>query len=254
MKIAVTRKVSPGIVRCELTHMEREPIDVERARRQHEEYEACLRRMGCAVHAIPADPGLPDSVFVEDIAVVLKEVAVLTRPGAESRRGETPAVAEALAEYRETVAMEGPGTLDGGDVLANGKTIYVGRSTRTSDEGIAALAAITRPFGYAVRPVPVGATLHLKSAANLVGPNTLLIHRGLVGAEAFEGLRLIDVDEAEPAGAHALWIGEKVLLPAANLRTEERLRRAGVHVLTVDISELAKAEAGVTCCSLVFEV
>ncbi len=253
MFIAITRKVSPGIARCELTHMKREPIDVEGARRQHEEYESCLRRMGCAVHAIPADPGLPDSVFVEDIAVVLPEIALLTRPGAESRRGETPAVAEALASYRKTLAMKGPGTLDGGDVLVSGKTIYIGRSTRTDGEGIAEFAALVHPFGYEVRTVPVGAALHLKSAANLVGPDTLLIHRGLVGAEAFEGMRWIDVDEAEPAGAHALCIGEKVLVPAANARTAERLARAGVRVVTVDISELAKAEAGVTCCSLVFE-
>lgn len=174
MRIAITRAVSPAIAACELTHLARRPIDFERARVQHHAYEAALVELGCEVHALPADVALPDSVFVEDVAVVLDEVAVVTLPGAPSRRAETAAVAEALAPYRPLRSIEAPATLDGGDVLRIGRTLYVGLTERTNRAGIDQMTAVLEPYGYRVRAMPVRGCLHLKSAVTLVAAGTVL--------------------------------------------------------------------------------
>src|SRR5581483_60237 len=146
--IAITREISPSIVRCELTHVARAPIDVELARRQHEEYERCLASAGCTIRRLPSDAAMPDSVFVEDVAVVFDELALVTRPGAVSRRIETPAVADALRSLRTLRYIEPPGTLDGGDALVTGRRVFIGRSSRTNDAGIAQARSILEPFGY----------------------------------------------------------------------------------------------------------
>src|SRR6266513_1621025 len=166
--IAITRAVSDAIARCELTHLERTPIDLERARAQHAAYERALETAAhCdVVHAAPA-PDLPDAVFVEDAAVVVDEVAIITRPGAPSRRAETSGVAEVLARYRELRHIDAPGTLDGGDVVVAGRRVFIGRSSRTNDEAIAQVRTILHPYGYDVRGVDVRGCLHLKSAATL---------------------------------------------------------------------------------------
>jgi dimethylargininase len=251
--VAVTRGVSPSIQRCELTHLGREPIDVGLALEQHRQYEVCLASLGCAVRALPAEPDLPDAVFVEDTAVIVEEVALLTRPGASSRRREIPGVEATLAEYRPLVRVSAPGTVDGGDVFTVDRNIYVGLSFRTSDEGLRQVRAALEPLGYTVTGVRVSGCLHLKSAVGRVSPDTLLINRLWVDAAAFGGMKLIDVDPAEPRAAGALLLGDTVLYPAAFERTRDRLAEAGVETMTVELSELAKAEAGVTCCSLVFE-
>src|SRR4051812_15520749 len=119
--VALTRGVPPSLVECELTHLSREPIDIDRANHQHAQYEATLRSLGCTIRRLPQTPDLPDSIFVEDTAVVLSELAIVTRPGAESRRAETASVAEALSEYRDVSVIEAPATIDGGDVLVIGK-------------------------------------------------------------------------------------------------------------------------------------
>jgi dimethylargininase len=252
MHIAITRDVSPGIEHCELTHLERQPIDVDVARAQHWQYESCLAELGCEVHRLPAEPDLPDSVFVEDTAIVLDELAIITRPGAESRRAETASVARALEAYRELHAIEPPGTLDGGDVLRVGRVLYVGLSSRSSREGIKQLRALVEPSGYTVQPVEITGCLHLKSAVTQVGENTLLVNRDWVDVGAFGGLELVDVAPSEQMGANALLIGQMVIYPSAYERTRERLEGLGIATRTVDASELAKAEGGVTCCSLIF--
>jgi len=251
--IAITRRVAPTIGRGERTHIERKPIDVELAALQHRRYEECLAGLGCEVRSLPADPALPDSVFVEDCAVVLDELAVVTRPGAPSRRPETRTVADALDPYRRLERIEAPGTLDGGDVLTVGRDIYVGLSRRTNEAGAAQLAAHVDPLGYSVATVRVEACLHLKSAVGRIGPRSLLINRGWVSEGSFPGVDLVDVDCAEPGAAGALLIGETVIYPAGFPRTRDRLERAGLRVRSLDLSELAKAEGGVTCSSLVFE-
>ena len=253
MRFAITRRVGPGIGRCELTHLERREIDVDLASAQHRRYERSLAELGCDVRSLPPEPDLPDSVFVEDAAVVFRDLAVITRPGARSRRLETPSVAEALRPYRPLEYIEAPATVDGGDVLVLGRRVYVGLSGRTNEAGVEQMRSIVEPWGHQVVAVPVEGCLHLKSAVGRVAPDTLLVNRRWVGAGVFSGVRLMDVDFSEPRAAGALLIGERVLYPARFRRTLERLRRAHIDVVEVELSELAKAEAGVTCCSLVFE-
>jgi dimethylargininase len=251
--IAITRGISPRIHECELTHLQREPIDLDRARAQHRQYEECLADLGCKVLRLPAEPDLPDSVFVEDTALLLDELAVIMRPGAAARRPETASIAEALAPYRQFSYIDEPGTIDGGDVLRIGRAIFVGLSYRSNAAGVEQLRDIVNRYGYRVEGVPVAGCLHLKSAVTPVAADTLLINRNCVDAELLPKLRLIEVDATEPNGGNALWIDNSVIYPAAFPRTLSRLQEAGLAVRSVDISELAKAEAGVTCCSLIFE-
>ena len=253
-RIAITRGVSPAIEHCELVHQQRSAIDVALARRQHRLYEEALAGLGCRVEALPPDPELADSVFVEDAAIVLDEVAVITRPGAESRRPETAAIARALAPYRPLVSIEPPATLDGGDVLRIGRTLYVGLSGRSNQAAIDQLSRALAPFGYAVHGVAVQGCLHLKSAVTAVDDASVLVNPDWVDPEAFTGTRPIEIDPREPGAANVLRIGERVIYPASFPATRRRLASAGVDVVEVDVSELQKAEGAVTCCSLVFEV
>ncbi len=251
MLVALTREVSAGISRCELAYQVREPIDVERARRQHRRYEEGLAALGCSVQRLPEAPTLPDAVFVEDTAIVLDEVAVLTRPGAESRRPEVDAVADALRAYRPLVRIEAPGTLDGGDALRLDRHVYVGLSHRSNEAAVAQLRDLLGGFGYQVTGVRVGRCLHLKSAVTRVGEDRLLVNPEWVDADAFGRMSPIEVDSGEPSAANALLLGGGVIFPSAYPGTIRRLERQGIRVHAVDVSELAKAEGGVTCCSLI---
>jgi dimethylargininase len=253
MPTAITRKVSDAIGRCELTHISREPIDVRLAVRQHEAYERCLAELGCRVVSLPQEPDLPDSVFVEDTAVVVEELAVMTRPGAESRRAEVPSVARALAEYRPIAVIEAPGTLDGGDVLRLGRRVFVGLSARTNAAGIGQLGSALARHGYSVEPVPVSKCLHLKSAVTQIAEDAVLVNPAWVDAAALDGFRRIEVDPAEQYAANALLVADTAVYPLAFPRTAARLERAGVRLAPLDLSELAKAEGGVTCCSLILQ-
>jgi dimethylargininase len=243
--------VSPTLDRCQLTHLDREPIDVPRAEAQHAGYEAALRSVGVEIVRIPAEPELPDAVFVEDTAVVLDELAIMARPGAESRRPEVPGVAVVLGQYRPLARLESPATLDGGDVLVVGKTIYVGLSSRTNHEGIDQLTRLVSPLGYPVRSVAVRGALHLKSAVTAIGPDRLIMNPAWVNRDDFDGLDICDIDPSESGGANALLIGGRVIYPMHYPRTLARLESAGLRVMPLDVSELAKAEGGVTCCSLI---
>ena len=252
--VAITRELSPSIGRCELTHLERQVIDVSIAREQHHRCEGCLADLGCEIHRLPVEPDLPDSVFVEDIAIVLDELAIITRPGAESRRPETQSVAKGLEPYRELFYIESPGTLDGGDVLHIDNKLFVGLSGRSNKAGIRQLHTLVSPFGYAVEALGVRGCLHLKSAVTQVAGDALLINRAWVDAIPFIGIDLIDVDPTESFGGNALLVGESVVYPLAYPRTRERLENRGITVRAVDVSEIAKAEGGVTCCSLILKV
>jgi len=236
--------------RCELTHVQRAPIDLARARAQHEAYVAALEECDVTVTRLDAPADQSDAVFIEDTAVVLPEIAVLARPGAASRRGEVEAVAAALTPWRCTIAIESPATLDGGDVLVIGHRVYVGRTGRTNGAGVAQLASALAPFGYAVTPVVVSGCLHLKSAATMAAPGTLVLNPAWVDGAVFAGLDLIAVHPDEPWAANVLALGDVVLHAATGARTAERVAALGVRPLALDISELAKAEGGMTCCSL----
>ena len=248
--IAFTRPVPDSITECELTHLERQPIDVANARRQHAAYEQALRSLGCDVRQLPALGDHPDSVFIEDTAFVVDECAVVARPGAESRRGETPAVAEALRPLRRLYHIEGPGTLDGGDVLRVGKHVYVGASTRSNEDGSRQLADALSSHGYAVRRVPMRDCLHLKTAVSALPDDAVLLDGRCVDEASFDGARAHHIHPDEREGANVLVIGDVVIVPASAPRTRDSLDAAGYQTMTLDASELAKAEGGLTCCSL----
>lgn len=252
-RIALTREVPARISECELTHLERVPIDRARAVEQHAEYEAALRAAGCSVERLPPAPDLPDSVFVEDTAVVFDEVAVIARPGAPSRRGETPAVAAALARVRPVHHIERPGMLDGGDVLRAGRRVFVGLSTRTNRAGAEQLRALLRRFDYVVETIETSGCLHLKSAATMLADDWLLVNPDWVDVARFGGFRLLDVHPSEPFAANVLCIGDVALCAEAAPLTRAGLEANGLSAVAVDVSELAKAEAGLTCCSLIIE-
>lgn len=252
MLTALTRKVSLSFASCQLEYLQPEPIDVARAEAQHRNYEAALERLGVRVVSLPAEPELPDCVFVEDPALVLDEIAIITRMGAQSRRGESESLAAALAGFRPVVRIREPATLEGGDVVQMGKTLYVGLSRRTNAEGTRQLAELVEPYGYRVLPVQVTGCLHLKSACCAVSDDTVLANRALFDASAFH-CKMIDVPAEEPGAADVLRIGGTVLIPASFPRTARLLQESGFKVEALDVSELQKAEAGVTCMSLVFE-
>ncbi|MEO8199191.1 MAG: arginine deiminase family protein [Gemmatimonadota bacterium] len=250
--IALTRGVSPSIVHCELTHLRREPIDFQAAVEQHRQYEMALEAMGCIVTRLPASDDLPDSVFIEDTAVVLDEIAVITRPGAASRRAETAAVARALERYRPIVMIEEPGTIDGGDVLQIGRTLFVGMSTRTNSAGVDQLERIAQGVGRTVRRTEVRQCLHLKTAVTELAPDTVLLNPEWIDPNEFEGLDQVMVDPAEGYGANVVRIGSSVLYSSSFPRTRDRLLARGMNVVQLVARELAKAEGALTCCSLLF--
>lgn len=252
--VALTRPVGPRLAECELTHLERVPLDPQVADRQHEAYVSALRDLGCQVVRLPDLDDHADGVFVEDTVLVLDEMAVVTRPGAASRRGETADLRPLVARYRPVESIRGPGTLDGGDVLRIGRTMYVGLSTRTSKEGIDELRRLVAPPGYTVVPVPFSGCLHLKSAATLVAERLVLVNPDWVDPAAFHGVDTVAVAPHEAFAANALRVGDSVIHPASFPTTRKRLEAAGLTVVPVDLSELARAEGGVTCCSVVFEL
>lgn len=252
MPTAIVRELSASMGNCELSFVAREAIDLELARRQHLAYQQALTQAGCRMIVLPAEDAMPDAVFVEDVALVLDEVAIMTRPGAESRRGEGRAVAEALASHRPLLAIDAPGTLDGGDVMRVGRTLYVGQSARSNAAAAEQLRDLIVPLGYAVTSVPMRGCLHLKSAVTQVAEGTLLINPDWVEPSAFAGFRLIEIDADEPHAANALRIGDTLVYPSCFPRTQARLQAAGIQVHALDVSELQKAEGAVTCCSLVF--
>ena len=252
MITALTRAPGPELARCELTHLARQPIDPGRALAQHRAYQAALRDAGVRVVELPADPAHPDGVFVEDTAVVLDEVAVMTAPAPTSRRGELTAVAAALVPFRRLARLPADTFLEGGDVLRVGRTLFVGLSGRTGEPGVRALDGLLRPLGYSVVPVRVIGCLHLKSAACAVDEETVLVNRAWVETDPFAGLRLVDVPAAEPFGANVLRLPGAVLVSARFPATADLVLSLGQQVVMLDVSELHKAESGLTCMSLVF--
>jgi len=251
--IAITRRIAPSFADGERTHVDRLPIDMAGANREHEAYEHALREMGASIVHAPEAPDLPDAVFVEDTAIVLDEVAVITRPGAPTRRLETTGITQVLRNYRPLLHLEAPVTLDGGDVLRIGRVVYVGRSSRTNSAAIEQLRLLLKPWDYRVVPVDVTGCLHLKSAVTAVADRRLLINRNWTDASVFDDYELIDVAAGEPFGANALLVQGRVIYPSHLPRTAERLTNAGITLVQVPCTEIAKAEGAVTCCSLVFD-
>ena len=253
MLTAITRAVSPAIVNCELSFIDRKPMDLAVAEEQHHSYEKLLGKLGARVISLPAESALPDSMFVEDPAIVLDELAVILPLGTETRRREAESLAHALSRFRKLEYVSLPGTLEGGDVLRIDRRLFVGLTQRSNAEGVRQLAAILAPHNYEVIAVLVTGCLHLKSAVTHLGRNTLLANRAWFDSAPLAGHEWIDVDPAEPHAANALALGGTIIFPASFPRTRARIEGRGFSVTSIDISELQKAESGLTCSSLLFE-
>jgi dimethylargininase len=257
MPRAYTRAVSPRLAECELTHLDREPISAETAAKQHGAYEQAIAAAGFELVRMPDLDAHADGVFVEDTAILLGDHAVITRPGAKSRRPETDSTAAALAKDFEVRHLD-RGTVDGGDVLLIGRTLYVGLSRRTDRQGASALSEAVAPLGYEVAPVELDACLHLKSAASYLGQDAdgrprLLVNQDWIDPALFDGIEPLSVAPDEPFAANVVRLGDRLIAAAVYPRTIGRLRQAGFNTVMVDVSELAKAEAGLTCMSLIDE-
>jgi dimethylargininase len=253
MLTAITRSVSSALADCELSFIPRSPIDLQTAREQHHAYEQLLAKLGARVISLPEEAELPDSMFVEDPAIVVDEVAVICPLGTETRRKEAPSLAAALEKFRKLAYVKLPGTLEGGDVLRVGKKVFVGITARSNPEGIRQLAVILSGYGYGVTAVSVTGCLHLKSAVSYLGRNTMLANREWFNWRRIEGFEWLDVDPGEEHSANALAMGDTVILPASFPKTKAVIEAKGFRVESLDISELQKAESGLTCSSLVFE-
>ncbi|HSQ34879.1 MAG TPA: arginine deiminase family protein [Candidatus Binatia bacterium] len=227
--------------------------DHEKALRQHAAYADALRACGLELTVLDADENFPDSVFIEDTAVLSETMAVITRPGAPSRRGEERAVAEALAGfYGRLEHITAPGTLEGGDVLRAEDHFYIGISARTNEEGARQLAAILARNGYASTRVPLRHVLHLKTGIAYLQENLLLAHGEFVGHPLLAGFKTVPVPAAEGYAANSLWINGRVLVPAGFPLARKTVSRAGYETVSVDVSEFRKLDGGLSCLSLRF--
>jgi dimethylargininase len=253
MLTAITRKVSSSLANCELSFIDRKPIDMEKARAQHHAYESLLEKLGAKVISLPEERDLPDSMFVEDPAIVLDEIAVICPLGTETRRKEAASIAAVFEPYRKLAYVKLPGMLEGGDVLRVGKRIFAGLTQRSNAEGIRQLAVITGSYGYEQTAVPVTGCLHLKSAVTYLGRNVLLGNRAWFHWKRFEGFDWMDVDPAEAHAGNALAAGETIVFPASFPKTRAQIEARGFRAEPLDISELQKAESGLTCSCLLFD-
>ena len=254
---AFTRAVSPRLAECALTHLHRVPIDVARAANQHRDYEGALRASGFEVVRLPDLPDDPDGVFVEDTALLLDGHAIITRPGTASRTDEVDSTAAGLADHFEIHRIEA-GHVDGGDVLRIGNKLHVGLSSRTDAEGIAELERVAGKLGFEVEAAELKGCLHLKTAATVAGRDSagrliLLYNADALDPRQFAGVEPVAVPESEVDAANVLWAGGQTIVPAGHPATAALLRERGLKVVDIDVSELEKAEAGVTCMSLISE-
>ncbi|HEY3825277.1 MAG TPA: arginine deiminase-related protein [Bryobacteraceae bacterium] len=253
MLTALTRAVSRSLGSCELTWHARQEIDIDLAIEQHRQYERSLADLGVRVIALPEQPEMPDAVFVEDPLIVFDEVAIVTRLGAASRRTESESLAEAISPFRPVRRLREPATLDGGDVMRIGGDVFVGSSSRTNAEGFRQLKEELEPFGYNVRPVTVRGCLHLKSACCALGNDAILANTAWLDPEPLRNYRIVEVPADEPDAANILRIADTVIMPACFPQTQKKVRAEGLDIRAVDISELMKAEAAVTCSSVIFK-
>jgi dimethylargininase len=253
MLTALTRAVSSRINECELTFIERQPIDIERAVRQHKNYQQLLKSLGLSVVELPADDNCPDCCFLEDTALVLDELAIATRPGSDARRAEGAGVLPTIAKHRNIVNVEAPATLEAGDVLRIGGDLFIGITRRTNPEGIEFVRKQVSPHGYKVHGIAVPGALHLKSVCTAVNERTILADPSRIDIEPFAGYELIEVPAEEWMAANVLLVNGTVCMHEGFHKTLALLRERQVRVRTVDISEFLKAEAGLTCLSIIFD-
>jgi len=248
---AIVREPGPNCV-AGLTTSDLGPPDFDLLLAQHREYVDALCELGLWAEELPPEPGYPDAYFVEDMAVVLPEVAVICSSGVPSRQGEQESLIAALALHRPLVSIEPPGHLEGGDVLMAGRHFFIGLSRRTNRAGADQLGRVLTEHGYTLTTVPVRSGLHLKSSVSIVAPNTLLLTADFAGHPAFAGYEQIVVDEAEAPASNTLLINDTLIMPAGFSRTWTRLEALGQPIVELDVSEIQKMDGGLTCMSLRF--
>ena len=228
------------------------PIDVDLSRHQHAEYARALAVAGVTLVELPADEAFPDGCFVEDCALVADRTALITRPGAPSRRGEVEAIRAALQPFLRIERTSEPATLDGGDCMRVGKRIFVGRSKRTNDAGIERVREVFGPLGFDVRAVPLHDVLHLKCACSPISDDAILLADESIPREVFGDVRIVPVSRAEECAANAVTIGRTVIVASGHPDTERRLVQEGFTVIPVDTSEIRRADGALTCMSVLF--
>jgi len=248
---AITRRPGADFA-AGLTTSNLGPPDYQLMIQQHTAYADTLTSFGLEVIELDPLPGYPDAYFVEDTAIVTPDVAVITRPGARSRRGEGKAVEPVLAQYRRIERIHAPGTVDGGDVLAAGTHFFIGISHRTNKQGAQQLGRILERYGNTWKSVPVTSGLHLKSSINYVGNNTLLVTREFSDLSLLEGYEKIVVDAGEEYAGNTLALNGTLMMPSGFPKTRKKLRAAGYEIVELDVSEARKMDGGLTCMSLRF--
>ena len=250
-KYAITRTPAETFARGITTANLGKP-SYERVLIQHRAYVAALRSIGLNIIGLEPLPDYPDAHFVEDTAVVTPAVAIITYPGAPSRRGEEKSVAKALLQHRQLEYIQAPATVDGGDVLMIGKHFFIGISERTNPQGAEQLGRVLEKYGNTWATIQVGAGLHLKSGVNYVGGNTILVTQDFANHRAFNGFNKIIVDPKEAYSANTLWINDHLLMPRGFPGTKTQLRSLGLSIIELDVSEMQKMDGGLTCLSIRF--
>lgn len=253
MSKAFVHSVSPKINQCELTYIDSKPVDYTQAVRQHDAYCKLIQKCGAEVIHLSGNVEYPDSVFIEDTAVVFNEIAVLAKMGVSSRRDEVAGVEPELAKYRQIAKIESPATFEGGDVVQIGHSVFVGLSGRTNEAGFEALKFILQRYDYEVIPIEIKECLHLKSACTAISNRSLLVNPNWVDISPFADFNLITVAEEEPGAANAIRVNDTVCVHAGYPKTIQMLEELDFNVETVDISEFIKCEGGLSCLSIRFD-
>lgn len=252
MYIGILNKPSKELENCELTYMDRKPILFEKALQQHTHYASVLESIGVRVHQVEVNQSSPDSVFVEDVAIILDEIAIMTSMGTPSRRGELKEMETVISAFRSRLYhIHVPAAIEGGDVLRVGKTLFVGQSSRTNTAGIHALRDIVSRYGYEVVPVHVHGCLHLKTGVTALNDDTLIVNPKWIDTHPFRKFKCIEVVNGEPWAANVLRVDDQLIVNAAYPETAKIIRSLGYNVHEADISEFGKAEAGLTCMNLI---
>lgn len=243
---------SPRLAECQLSYVDRMPIDLSLARQQHGTYVQALIKLGVEVDILHINPHCPDGVFVEDPVIILDETAIITSMGNPERRAEIPAIKEYISGHRQIQEIRLPAKLEGGDVLQIGRKIFIGLSSRTNLAGMEALKIITQQYGYEIILVRVTGCLHLKTAVTALDEERLLINPSWLDTTPFRDFQLVVVPSEEPWGANILRLPMGVIANAAYPGTCHLIASLGYRLEAVDISEYGKAEAGLTCMSVVY--
>jgi dimethylargininase len=251
-KQAIVRRPCPAIVDG-LTSSDLGKPDYDLAMKQHLQYMKALMSCGLNITILDPDNDYPDSTFVEDTALLTPKCAIITNPGAPSRKGETKEIASLLSGHFEDIeTINAPGTVDAGDIMMVGSHYFIGLSDRTNNEGANQVIAILEKYGMSGSQVPLSKVLHLKTGISYLENNTFLAAGEFIDHPDFKSFNILTVDEDEIYAANSIWVNERVIMPAGYPKTKKKLEHAGYKILPVNTSEFRKIDGGVSCLSLRF--